>query len=54
MFNKAVLMILVFASISGCETEKYSPSVKVKETHLKYQGRNYVYCDNCLYTNKRS
>ena len=57
MFNKKIFfgaIVFVVALISGCATQTHPPEIVVKETHMKDQGRNYVYCDNCLLTAKRS
>ena len=57
MFKKKIFFGAIFfvvALISGCATQTHPPEIVVKETHMKDQGRNYVYCDNCLLTAKRS
>lgn len=57
MFNKKIVLgaiVLFVALISGCATQTHPPKIVVKETHIKDQGRNYAYCDNCLLTATRS
>ncbi len=58
MFNKKMVLgsiVFVVTVISGCAPSKTHPTeIMVKETHIKDQGRNYAYCDNCVQTAKRS